>query len=109
MYIRTVKDWHRFWQKKRSEVKVVCMDSALIDEPLFGTVFDRHDFFEKVLKNYDGILIVREGQGYYLVSRKYIAYFPNNIFDDFDETCKKDEVDIQLLFDTLVNRFMKEV
>ncbi len=87
----------------------MCIDASLIDDPLFGKVFDRHDFFERVLKNYDGILLVREEHGYYLVSRKYMAFFPKKVFNDYDKTCEREEFDVQLLFDTLINRFLKEV
>ncbi len=109
MYIHTVKQWHRFWQKDRKEINIVCLDSSLLDYPLFGKVFGRHEFFERVLKHFSGILILVEDNGYYVVSREYIAYVPKSVAQDLLQACENNQIDIQLLFDTLVKRFMKEV
>ena len=109
MFINSEKQWHRFWQQKRNDVNVVCMKASLIDKPLFGKVFDRYAFFDRVLKHYNGILIVVEDNGYYVVSRQYIGFFPKERFDGLENTCENENVDIQLLFDTLLNRFIKEV
>lgn len=111
MFIGNVKEWYRFWQRKRTEVSVVCIPTSLLNEPLFGKVFDKYGFFDRVLKNYEGLLIVLDDFGYFLVSRKYLMYVPKHSGNDkiINNICKNDKVDIQLLFDTLLNRFIKEV
>jgi len=111
LFIGNVKEWHRFWQKRRTEISVVCIPVSLLNEPLFGKVFDKYEFFDRVLKNYGGLLIVLDDSGYFLVSRGYLMYVPKHLGSDkmINNICKNDKVDIQLLFDTLVNRFIKEV
>ena len=111
MFIGSIKEWHRFWQRKRKEIPVVCIPVSLLNEPLFGKIFDKYEFFDRVLKNYDGLLIVLDDSGYFLVSRKYLMYVPKHLGSDkiISNVCKNDKVNIQLLFDTLLNRFIKEV
>ena len=110
MFISSIKEWHRFWQR-RKEISVACIPTGLLTEPLFGKVFDKYKFFDRVLKNYEGLLIILDDGGYFLVSRGYLMYVPKHLGSGkiIDNICKKDKVDIQLLFDTLLNRFIEEV
>ena len=111
MYIKSVKEWHRFWQKKRDSVPVACLYFSLISEPLFGRVFSPYEFFDRVLRKYSGMLIVWDKDGVWIVSRQYMGYFviTDKIETILKSACDNTDSDIQLILDTVINSFVKEV
>ena len=111
MYINSVKEWHRFWQKKIDSVPVVCMPFSLVKEPLFGKVFSPYEFYDRVLRKYSGMLIVWDIDGVWIVSRQYIGYLPlrPSIEAVLKGACNNADSDIQLILDTVINSFVKEV
>ena len=111
MYINSVKEWHRFWQRKRDNIPVVCMPFSLVKEPLFGKVFSPYEFFDRVLRKYSGMLIIWGTEGVWMVSRQYVGYFVLNDKSEaiLKSACDNTNSDIQLILDTVINSFVKEV